>query len=91
MCLGIPGKIVDVRESEFLRMGTVDFEGITREVCLAYVPEAGVGDYVIVHVGFAITRLDEAEAQATLAVLRQLGTVEEELGAEPEPRPGGPR
>ena len=78
MCLGIPGKIVAVRDDPFLRMGTVDFDGVTREVCLAYVPEAGVGDYVIVHVGFAINRLDEAEAQATLRLLRELGSVEDQ-------------
>ena len=77
MCLGIPGKIVSVRDDPFLRMGTVDFDGVTREVCLAYVPEADVGDYVIVHVGFAINRLDEAEAQATLRLLRELGSVED--------------
>lgn len=78
MCLGIPGKITSVRDDPFLRMGTVDFDGVSREVCLAYVPEAGVGDYVIVHVGFAINRLDEEEAQATLRLLRELGSVEEQ-------------
>jgi len=80
MCLGIPGKIIEVAESEFLRMGTVDFGGVTREVCLAYVPDAEVGDYVIVHVGFAINRLDESEAMETLRVLKEMGGVEEELG-----------
>jgi len=80
MCLGIPGKIVEIRDTEFLRLGTVDFEGLTREVCLSYVPEAGLGDYVIVHVGFAITRLDEEEARITLRLLREMGSVEEELG-----------
>ena len=90
MCLGIPGKIVEVRDTEFLRLGTVDFEGVTREVCLAYVPEAAVGDYVIVHVGFAISRLDEEEARHTLRILRELGGVEEELGRVEEELGGGP-
>ena len=80
MCLGIPGQIKEIRDTEPLRMGTVDFGGVVREVCLSYVPEAGVGDYVIVHVGFAISRLDEEEAMTTLEILRQMGAVEEELG-----------
>jgi hydrogenase expression/formation protein HypC len=83
MCLGIPGKITAVREDTFLRTGTVDFGGVSRDVCLAYVPEAQVGDYVIVHVGFAINMLDEEEAQATLALLREMGGIEEELGQQP--------
>ena len=82
MCLGIPGKVAEIRDTELLRMGTVDFGGVTREVCLSYVPEAEVGEYVIVHVGFAIARLDEAEARASLKVLRELGEVEQELGPE---------
>lgn len=80
MCLGIPGKLIEVRDTDFLRLGTVDFGGVTREVCLSYVPEAEVGDYVIVHVGFAINKLDENEALATLELLRQIGDIEEELG-----------
>jgi len=80
MCLGIPGRIQEIRETELLRMGTVDFGGVTREVCLSYVPDADVGDYVIVHVGFAISQLDEKEAMATLDILRQMGAIEEELG-----------
>ncbi|MHC5010469.1 MAG: HypC/HybG/HupF family hydrogenase formation chaperone [Planctomycetota bacterium] len=82
MCLGIPGKITDVREGGFLRMGSVDFGGVRREVCLAHVPEAECGDYVIVHAGFAISHLDEEEAQRTLALLREMGEVERELGPE---------
>jgi hydrogenase expression/formation protein HypC len=83
MCLGIPGKIVEISgEDELLRMGKVDFGGIVREVSLAYVPEAQIGDYVIVHVGFALNVLDEAEAQETWKLLRDLGIVEEELGIE---------
>ncbi|MFF8941553.1 HypC/HybG/HupF family hydrogenase formation chaperone [Streptomyces sp. NPDC014864] len=95
MCLGIPGRITDVREEAGVRMGTADFGGVRREVCLAYTPEAGVGAYVVVHVGFAITRIDEAEAERTLEVLRAMAdAVENELG-EPlptrTPEPPGPR
>ena len=66
MCLGIPGKIIDIYEANDLHMGKVDFGGVTREVCLAYVPEAQIGNYTIVHVGFALNVLDEAEALETL-------------------------
>ena len=83
MCLGIPGRITEVTENPLLRMGTVDFGGVSREVCLAYVPEAEPGDYVIVHVGFAIGQLDEDEAKATLALLQEMGEVEGELGPAP--------
>jgi len=83
MCLGIPGRITEVTENPLLRMGTVDFGGVSREVCLAYVPEAEPGDYVIVHVGFAIGQLDEDEAKATLALLQEMGEVEAELGPAP--------
>jgi hydrogenase expression/formation protein HypC len=75
MCLGIPGRIVDVTapaDRPDLRTGTVDFDGVRRQVCLAYTPEAGVGDYVIVHVGFAISTVDEAEAERTLSVIRAI-------------------
>jgi hydrogenase expression/formation protein HypC len=82
MCLGIPGRITELREGPF-RMGMVDFDGVEREVCLACEPEAVVGDYVLVHVGFAISRIDEAEAHRTLEALRELGEVEAELGPEP--------
>jgi hydrogenase expression/formation protein HypC len=90
MCLGIPGRITQITDTGFLRMGVVDFGGVTREVCLSYVPEAGVGEYVIVHVGFAINRLDEEEAMETLRVLREMGGVEEELGMDPVGRPPAP-
>jgi hydrogenase expression/formation protein HypC len=73
VCLGIPGRVVETQEGGLMRMGKVDFGGITREICLAYVPEADVGDYVIVHAGFAISRVDEAEAQETLALLVESG------------------
>jgi hydrogenase expression/formation protein HypC len=72
MCLGIPAKIVELHEQNDLPMGKVEFGGILKEVCLAYTPEAQVGDYVLVHVGFAISRIDEAEAQQTLDLLNEL-------------------
>jgi hydrogenase expression/formation protein HypC len=79
MCLAIPGRIVEVNEDGLMRMGRVDFGGVTREVCLAYVPEAQVGDYVIVHVGFAISQLDEDEAQETIRLLVECGILGDEL------------
>jgi hydrogenase expression/formation protein HypC len=88
MCLGIPGEVTARAVTDGLPMGTVDFGGIRKEVCLAYLPEAAVGDYVIVHVGFAIALVDRDEAHRTLAVLRAMaGVVEAELGA-PLPDPG---
>jgi len=85
MCLGIPGKIVEMYEVNGLRMGRVDFGGLSKEVCLAYVPEIKLGDYTIVHVGFAITQLDEQSAQESLAMLRQVGSLAEELNLEATP------
>jgi hydrogenase expression/formation protein HypC len=79
MCLGIPGKIVDITGEGVFRTGSVDFDGIVKTVNLAYVPEAEVGDYAIVHVGFAITRLDERAALETLAHLQSIEAVEVEL------------
>jgi hydrogenase expression/formation protein HypC len=84
MCLGIPGRIIEITDGGVV-MGVVDFGGIRKDVCLAYTPEAGLGDYVIVHVGFAITTVDQAEAERTLEVLRAMdGALEGELG---EPLP----
>jgi hydrogenase expression/formation protein HypC len=80
MCLGVPGKIVEVYESGGLQMGKIDFGGVTREACLSYVPEAKVGDYTIIHVGFALNVISEEEAQETLDLLRQIADVEAELG-----------
>ncbi|MFO7741400.1 MAG: HypC/HybG/HupF family hydrogenase formation chaperone [Anaerolineae bacterium] len=79
MCLGIPGRITEAEEDGLMRMAKVDFGGVTREVCLAYVPEAGVGDYVIVHAGFAISQVDESEAQETLDLLVESGLLDKEL------------
>jgi hydrogenase expression/formation protein HypC len=81
MCLGVPGKIVEIYESKGLHMAKVDFGGIFREACLNYVPEAQVGEYCIIHVGFAISLLSEMDAMETLDLLRQMGAVEEELGS----------
>lgn len=82
MCLGVPGKIIERYQSDGLPMGKIDFGGTVREACLAYVPEAVVGDYTVIHVGFAISRLSEEEAQATLAMLREIVALEEEIGPE---------
>ena len=83
MCLGIPGKVVEISDSGPLRMGKIDFGGVRKEACLAYVPEVALGDYVIVHVGFAISRLDEDEALKTLELLRMIDAdmVDMELGS----------
>ena len=80
MCLGIPGRVVSVHDEHGTRMATVDFGGVTKSVCLAYVPEVSVGQYTIVHAGFAITQLDEASALDTLKMMGELGILEEELG-----------
>ncbi|MDX2194076.1 MAG: HypC/HybG/HupF family hydrogenase formation chaperone [Gemmatimonadales bacterium] len=82
MCLGVPGKVVEIFPESGTRMGIVDFAGIRKQVCLAYLPDIEVGDYTIVHVGFAITRIDEASAQETLRTFRELGLLEEEFGEE---------
>ncbi len=72
MCLGVPARIVETFEKGGLKMARVDFGGVQREVCLDYVPEAGVGDYCIVHVGFAISLLSEADARETLSLLQDI-------------------
>jgi hydrogenase expression/formation protein HypC len=77
VCLGIPGEIVDVRQDEGLRVGRVRFAGITRDVCLDYVPDASVGEYVLVHVGFAISRIDRNEAERAYRVLEEIGQTAE--------------
>ena len=81
MCLGIPGKIIDVYDQNGARMGKVDFDGIVKEICLSFVPEADVGDYTIVHVGFGITKVDEASSHDTLALMKEMGVLESELDA----------
>jgi hydrogenase expression/formation protein HypC len=77
MCLAVPGKLLSVTGSDTTRMGTVSFGGVSKEACLAFVPEAKVGDYVLVHAGFAISVVDEAEAAQTLEYFRQIGELGE--------------
>ena len=81
MCLAIPGRVEEVYEASGTRMGRVNFGGILKDVCLAYVPDIAVGEYTIVHVGFALSRIDESSAQKTLAAFHDLGLLDEELGA----------
>jgi hydrogenase expression/formation protein HypC len=83
MCLGIPGKVVEINDEGPLRMARVDFGGVRKEACLAYVPEVVLGDYVIVHIGFAISQLDQEEAMKTLEILRAIDDegVNMELGS----------
>ena len=88
MCLGVPGRVEQVWEADGTRMATVDFGGVRKDVCLAYVPEVQVGDYTIVHVGFALTRLDEKSALETLELFRSVGILEAEF-ADPLADPGG--
>ncbi len=87
MCLAVPGKVIEIEGEGELRMGRVDFSGVQRQACLAYVPEVELGDYVLVHVGFAISRIDEEAAHETLAALKEMGELAE-LGPPPE-EPGG--
>jgi len=72
MCLGVPGRIVRIADENGIRMGEVDFGGITRRACLAYVPEAGVGDYVVIHAGFGISKVDARAARRTLELIEEL-------------------
>jgi len=81
MCLAVPGKVLDCDESSGVREGRVQFAGIVRRVRLDFVPEAEVGDYVMVHVGFAISRVDAEEAERTLALLSEMGALADELGS----------
>ena len=76
MCLGVPGKVIRVEDNPLgMVMGDVDFGGVLKDVCLAYVPEVRVGDYVVVHAGFAISQIDEAEAAEILDLLGQIAAV----------------
>jgi len=77
MCLAVPGKIESVQEGKDVRTGLVSFGGISKDVCLALVPEAGVGDYVIVHVGFAISKVNEDTAKESLALLEEMDQANE--------------
>ena len=98
MCLGVPGKVLTVEENaQGMAMGDVSFGGVNKEICLAYVPEARPGDYVIVHAGFAISIINEQEAEETFEILRRMGELadlEEEgegaLREAPDPGPASP-
>ncbi len=83
MCLGIPGRVAAISQEGPLLMGKVDFGGVIKTVCLAHVPEVAVGDYVLVHVGFALSKLDEAEARRVLEILEELGQLGELEASQP--------
>jgi hydrogenase expression/formation protein HypC len=85
MCLAIPGKVLETAQQDGISTGRVQFGGITRSVRLDFVPEAKVGDYVVVHVGFAISRVDEAEAARTYQLLEEMGVLEQELPPADQP------
>ncbi|HEV2699913.1 MAG TPA: HypC/HybG/HupF family hydrogenase formation chaperone [Terriglobales bacterium] len=82
MCLAIPGKVLSIEQTNGLRMGRIEFGGIIRQANLDFVPEAQEGDYVMVHVGFAISRVDAAEAERTYQLLEEIGAIEGELPPE---------
>lgn len=88
MCLAVPGKVELIFDDQGIPMGKLNFGGVVKEVCLAYLPDIQIGDYAIVHVGFAISRVDEQSAQETLRTFEELGILEEELdelrGSTPE-------
>ena len=91
MCLGVPGRIEEVHDDDLgMRMGRVSFGGIVKDVCLAYVPEAKVGDYVLVHVGFALSVIDEEEARRTLETLATMGELAELRATDDGAAPGRP-
>lgn len=83
MCLGVPGKIIEIYTAANLKMGKLDFGGVTREACLEYVPEAQVGDYALIHVGFALNLISEEEALETLDLLRQISEIDPDLSNNP--------
>src|ERR1017187_9408707 len=87
MCLAIPGKIVSLHDAQGVKMAKVDFGGVFREACLEYLPEAALGDYVMVHVGFAISRVDEEEAARTYQILREMNQLAELGAGEPPEEP----
>lgn len=82
MCLGVPGKIIEIYQDRGLRMCKVDFGGVVREACIETLPDAMVGEYTIVHAGFALNLLSEEEAQITLGLLREISAIEDEIGGE---------
>jgi hydrogenase expression/formation protein HypC len=88
MCLGIPGKVVEIYREQDMQMGKVDFSGVSKRVCLEHVPETRVGDYVIVHVGFALSVIDEAEAQQIFQFLEAMNELDELKQGERDEIPG---
>ena len=78
MCLGIPGKVIELYKSNGMKLAKIDFGGVVKEACMEYLPEIKVGDYTIIHVGFGISILDEKEAQETLDLLKQIDLLGEE-------------
>ena len=79
MCLAVPGKVVSIDESNpELKMAKVNFSGVSKEVCIQWLPDVNIGDYVLVHVGFALNKIDEKDAQDTLRILREMGDIDEE-------------
>ena len=79
MCLAVPGKVIERFETNGMQMGKMDFDGITKNICLAYIPDIQIGEYALVHVGFAIEKLDEKSALESLELFRNMGFLEEEL------------
>jgi len=88
MCLGIPGKVLEIYNTNGMKMGKVDFGGVVKEACLEYLPEIEIGDYTIVHVGFGISQLDEEEAHRTMEMLREMEMLADELPELAERGPG---
>jgi hydrogenase expression/formation protein HypC len=85
MCLGVPGKVIELYDAGGIKMAKVDFGGVVREACLEVVPEVKIGQYVIIHVGFAISVLDEDEAQKSLALLQELYETDNLIEIDPDP------
>ena len=79
MCLGIPGKVIEIYQTGDMKIGKVDFGGVVKEACLEFIPDIEVGEYTIIHVGFGISKLDEEEAQRTLEMLREMEMLADEL------------
>ena len=79
MCLGIPGKVIEIYQNGDMKMGKVDFGGVVKEACLEFIPDIEIGEYTIIHVGFGISKLDEEEAQRTLEMLREMEMLADEL------------
>ncbi|MFJ8471022.1 HypC/HybG/HupF family hydrogenase formation chaperone [Kitasatospora sp. NPDC094011] len=90
MCLAVPGRVTEIGERDGARMAVMDFGGVVKDVCLEYLPDLGVGEYAIVHVGFALQRLDEESARRTLALFEELGLLQEEFGDPWEAAADGP-